>query len=236
MIFDVLMVIWLWRLNGRNAIANGQKPGKYQALTLILWYGLEILGSLLGAFGIVMLDPGANPTVGAYMVGIPCAILGGYISYRLARYAPKGDYRPDSGNRAWDQQGRSYMLNGGWAEQSGAWTGGGQEVDPAGDGSLRAEILERPATVRIIAESGGYTGGRDSFFLNGMPVCMLRPGEEHTFSSPYLHNMLTIGTPGRSPEDPDYAVRFLAAAGGYVEVHASAGKLLPAMFKNFKSV
>lgn len=244
MFFDVLMVIWLWRLNGRNAIANGQKPGKYQALTLVLWYGLEILGSFLGAAGIVMIDPGANPMVGAYMVGIPGAILGGYISYRLARYAPKGDYRPEPGNEAWNQQNQAYTRNAdsarpAWGDGSAETLQDGREANLAkamGSGLPPEEVLSRPATVRIIVENGGYVGGSDSFFLNGMPVCVLRPGEEHTFSTHFLHNMVTIGRPGRSPKDADYAVRFIADQGGYVEVHAAAGKLLPSMFKNFKSV
>lgn len=241
MIFDVLMVIWLWRLNGRNAIANGQKPGKYQMLTLVLWYGLEILGSFLGAAGIVMLDASANPMTGAYLVGIPCALLGGYISYRLARYAPKGDYHPDYRNPLWNQpdipgDGQS---DPGWERNEVArrWSAQSRQEEGRTDSAYqRADALSRPATVRIVEESGGYSGGRDAFFLNGMPVCMLRPGEEHTFSTVQMHNMLTIGRPGRSRDETDYAVRFIAAEGGYVEVHAAAGRLLPSMFKNYKSV
>ncbi|XCP83686.1 hypothetical protein ABXS75_11415 [Roseburia hominis] len=241
MIFDVFMVIWLWRLNGRNAIANGQKPGKYQALTLLLWYGLEILGSLLGATLVVMIDANANPMVGAYMVGLPGAILGGYISYRLARYAPKGDYHPDYSDQPWNPQNPLNPWNRELPGQSNdvaerQASGGMIPVQNMSGELQRAEMLSHSATVRIIEDNRGYSGGKDAFFLNGTPVCMLGPGEEYTFSTRYLHNMITIGRPGRTPSEKEYAVRFIAEAGGYIEVHASTGKLLPELFKNFKSV
>ena len=38
----------LCRVNKRNAIARGRKPGGYIALTIVLWVVMEIIGMIVG--------------------------------------------------------------------------------------------------------------------------------------------------------------------------------------------
>ena len=91
-----------------------------------------------------------------------------------------------------------------------------------------------PATIHIISEKGGYEGCQDSFFLNGNPICMLGPGSEYAFSTNVKKNTITIGSPVQPAEDSEHCVRFIASEMGYIEIHTSAGKMLPEKFKNFK--
>lgn len=41
---EIVCLIWLWRVNGKNAAANGQSPRKYRIMTLALWFGMEFTG------------------------------------------------------------------------------------------------------------------------------------------------------------------------------------------------
>lgn len=209
---EIICVIWLWKVNGRNAILRGQRPGKYRALTLGLWFGLEILGSLSGILVAGAMRPGSDPMFLAYFLGITGAAIGGILSYQIAKNAPQGDYRPE-----------------------GMYPPTGQFLPEQGWNLPQEGRLTNPATIRIVEETGGYAGGRDAFFLNGYPVCMLAPGSEYTFTTPFVKNILTIGQPTRPMGDRDTEVHFIAAEGGSIEVHASAGRLLPQQFQNYTS-
>lgn len=211
--------MWLWKTNGRNAIARGQKPGKYRALTLGLWFGLEILGSMAGVILMSMISPDKNPLVGAYLLGVPGAAIGGLLSYQITKHAPQGNYIPDS----------MYMNQ--WNGQ--AWGEQQWENQQQNEAVQQMGYLAVPATIRIIEEPGGYTGAHDSFFLNGYPVCSLAPGNEYTFTTQYVKNVLTIGRPTQMQGNREYEVRFVAAENGFIEIHAEAGKLIPDKFTNY---
>ena len=45
---EVFAVIGLCRLNRKNAIARGRRPGGYIALTIIFWILFEFIGAILG--------------------------------------------------------------------------------------------------------------------------------------------------------------------------------------------
>ena len=45
---EVFAVIGLCRLNRKNAIARGRRPGGYIALTIILWILFEFVGAIFG--------------------------------------------------------------------------------------------------------------------------------------------------------------------------------------------
>lgn len=255
---EIICIIWLWRVNGKHATERGQNPGKYRALTLGLWFGLEFIGTFLGVELMQLLKPDANPIYGAYALGIIGAAIGGFTSYQLAKRAPKGNYRPEDGqNPYWNNQQGGVDQNGwngqqwnqdqnGWNQSANPWNnqpngwnqnqnGYGYQTQQAnGWGQAQQpDCLFAAATIRIIEEEGGYAGGQDAFFLNGRPVCSLRPGSEYTFTTYAKKNVLTIGRPTPDPMDSGNVLKFIAGENGQIEVHACAGKLIPEKFSNY---
>ena len=123
---------------------------------------------------------------------------------------------------SWDNQQNGWNQNG-WDNQQNVWEQPQQEPD----------CLFTPATIHIIEEEGGYTGGQDAFFLNGRPICSLRPGSEYTFTTYAKKNVLTIGRPTPELSDETTALKFIAGEKGQIEIHACAGRLLPGKFSNY---
>ncbi|MGN0404434.1 MAG: GlsB/YeaQ/YmgE family stress response membrane protein [Bariatricus sp.] len=264
---EIVCLIWLWRVNGKNAAANGQNPGKYRIMTLALWFGMEFAGCLIGAIFMSLLFPNDDPFMGAFITGCVGAVIGGYMSYVAAKNAPKVDQTSQTSNpwnqaqdpwnqsqnqtqnpwnqNPWDpsRNNQGYRLNnepGNAAQEQNQWN---QVKNPWEEQRNEAEkqtpvdaanCLEMPATIHIISEKGGYEGCQDSFFLNGNPVCMLGPGSEYAFSTNVKKNTITIGSPVQTADDTEHCVRFIASEMGYIEIHTSAGKMLPEKFKNFK--
>lgn len=81
---EIFGIVMLCKLNRKNAIARGRKPGLFVALTIIMWVGMEFLGIVIGN----MMDI----SYGAVLVIYGCAGLGALGSFLIAKYAPKGDY------------------------------------------------------------------------------------------------------------------------------------------------
>ena len=233
---EIICLIWLWRVNGKHAIERGQNPKKYRALTLGLWFGLEFTGTFVGAWLMQLLNAGDNAFYGAYVFGIIGAAIGGFTSYWVAKKAPMGNYRPEDqpngwnnqsggwnqSQNSWDNQQNGWNQNG-WDNQQNVWEQPQQEPD----------CLFAPATIHIIEEEGGYTGGQDAFFLNGRPICSLRPGSEYTFTTYAKKNVLTIGRPTPESSDETTVLKFIAGEKGRIEIHACAGRLLPGKFSNY---
>lgn len=235
---EIICLIWLWRVNGKHAIERGQNPKKYRALTLGLWFGLEFTGTFVGAWLMQLLNAGDNAFYGAYVFGIIGAAIGGFTSYWVAKKAPMGNYRPEDQPNGWNNQSGGWNQNqnswdnqqngwnqnqNGWDNQQNVWEQPQQEPD----------CLFAPATIRIIEEEGGYTGGQDAFFLNGRPICSLRPGSEYTFTTYAKKNVLTIGRPTPELSDETTVLKFIAGEKGQIEIHACAGRLLPGKFSNY---
>ena len=221
---EIICLIWLWRVNGKHAIERGQNPKKYRALTLGLWFGLEFTGTFVGAWLMQLLNAGDNAFYGAYFFGIIGAAIGGLTSYWVAKKAPMGNYRPEDQPNGWNNQSGGWnQSQNGWDNQQNVWEQPQQEPD----------CLFAPATIRIIEEEGGYTGGQDAFFLNGRPICSLRPGSEYTFTTYAKKNVLTIGRPTPELSDETTVLKFIAGEKGQIEIHACAGRLLPGKFSNY---
>lgn len=221
---EIICLIWLWRVNGKHAIERGQNPKKYRALTLGLWFGLEFTGTFVGAWLMQLLNAGDNAFYGAYVFGIIGAAIGGFTSYWVAKKAPMGNYRPEDQPNGWNNQSGGWnQSQNGWDNQQNVWEQPQQEPD----------CLFAPATIHIIEEEGGYTGGQDAFFLNGRPICSLRPGSEYTFTTYAKKNVLTIGRPTPESSDETTVLKFIAGEKGRIEIHACAGRLLPGKFSNY---
>ena len=235
---EIICLIWLWRVNGKHAIERGQNPKKYRALTLGLWFGLEFTGTFVGAWLMQLLNAGDNAFYGAYVFGIIGAAIGGFTSYWVAKKAPMGNYRPEDQPNGWNNQSGGWnQSQNSWDNQQNGWNqnqnGWDNQQNVWGQTQQEPDCLFAPATIRIIEEEGGYTGGQDAFFLNGRPICSLRPGSEYTFTTYAKKNVLTIGRPTPELSDETTALKFIAGEKGQIEIHACAGRLLPGKFSNY---
>lgn len=81
---EIFAIIWLTNKNKATALSRGRKPGGFMGLTIALWFGLEFIGILLGFAG--------GLELGAYVLGLVLAIVGGVISYLAAKNCRPGDY------------------------------------------------------------------------------------------------------------------------------------------------
>ncbi|MCB7303254.1 hypothetical protein NE683_04555 [Bariatricus massiliensis] len=229
---EIICVIWLWKVNGRNALARGQKPTKYHVLTLVLWFGLESLGTISGMLFFGGTDSDKS-FMFAYICGIIGAAAGGFLSYRLALNAPQGDYRPE-GQNPYGQGfgGQSPYGQKPYNPYAGQWNqqGAPGNVNPWQE--QNQDMLTAPATVRILTEPSFRQDEPVDFYLNGRWVCRLNSGCEYTFLTSSRRNIVTVGNP---VEMGDNNVKFIAAAGGYTEIHTQDGRMLPERFKNFTS-
>ena len=235
---EIICLIWLWRVNGKHAIERGQNPKKYRALTLGLWFGLEFTGTFVGAWLMQLLNAGDNAFYGAYFFGIIGAAIGGFTSYWVAKKAPMGNYRPEDQPNGWNNQSGGWnQSQNSWDNQQNGWNrnqnGWDNQQNVWGQTQQEPDCLFAPATIRIIEEEGGYTGGQDAFFLNGRPICSLRPGSEYTFTTYAKKNVLTIGRPTTELSDETTVLKFIAGEKGQIEIHACAGRLLPGKFSNY---
>ena len=235
---EIICLIWLWRVNGKHAIERGQNPKKYRALTLGLWFGLEFTGTFVGAWLMQLLNAGDNAFYGAYVLGIIGAAIGGFTSYWVAKKAPMGNYRPEDQPNGWNNQSGGWnQSQNSWDNQQNGWNqnqnGWDNQQNVWGQTQQEPDCLFAPATIRIIEEEGGYTGGQDAFFLNGRPICSLRPGSEYTFTTYAKKNVLTIGRPTPELSDETTVLKFIAGEKGQIEIHACAGRLLPGKFSNY---
>ena len=235
---EIICLIWLWRVNGKHAIERGQNPKKYRALTLGLWFGLEFTGTFVGAWLMQLLNAGDNAFYGAYFFGIIGAAIGGFTSYWVAKKAPMGNYRPEDQQNGWNNQSGGWnQSQNGWDNQQNGWNQNqnvwNNQQNVWEQPQQEPDCLFAPATIHIIEEEGGYTGGQDAFFLNGRPICSLRPGSEYTFTTYAKKNVLTIGRPTPELSDETTVLKFIAGEKGQIEIHACAGRLLPGKFSNY---
>lgn len=221
---EIIALIYLWRVNGANAYSRGKSRRKYQFLTLILWFGCEIVGTMAGVTIWLYFFPEQNYLMGSYLLGIPAAALGGFLSYRAAKKGPViRNEESNAGQNSvnWNSAPGSYSYN--------------ESASSFAQSENKAELLPVPATIRIIEELGGYGGTQDYFYINGQPVCALYPGMEAVLKTNNIRNTLTIGAPSCDSADTLHCVKFVAAENGMIEIHASEGKLLPELFKNYAS-
>ena len=84
---EILGILMLCNKNKANALARGRKPGGFVGATIALWFGLELIGFLIG------LAAGLETLI-AYVPGLVCAIIGGVISYLVAKNCKPGSYVP----------------------------------------------------------------------------------------------------------------------------------------------
>ena len=93
---EVLAIIGLCKLNKRNAIARGQRPGGFIALTIVLWIVMEIIGMIVGVIvqyaTVGNIDSEYSFKLLVFIFAYGFAGIGALISFLCAKFGPKGDY------------------------------------------------------------------------------------------------------------------------------------------------
>jgi hypothetical protein len=84
---EILGLMMLCNKNKANALARGRKPTGFIWLTVLLWFGLEITGGIIGV--------AAEMGTGAYFLALLFALIGGLISYLASKNCKPGNYVPD---------------------------------------------------------------------------------------------------------------------------------------------
>lgn len=84
---EIVCLIYLWWKIGQIAETKGLRPGRYRAITMGLWFGLEIMGSIVGHVAGTILFGSANAMFFAYALGIIGALTGMQIAFRIVRNA-----------------------------------------------------------------------------------------------------------------------------------------------------
>ena len=80
---EIMGIILLCGANKKNCLARGRKPGGFIALTVILWFVMEIIGAFLG----VLISESA-----VYVFALLFAALGGLISWLICKNLSFGTY------------------------------------------------------------------------------------------------------------------------------------------------
>ena len=74
---EIIAIIALGKSISKIIRAKGLKPLKYILLMVFLWITFEFVGLVIGT---LLFGEG----IGAYLMALPGAALGGYLSYRIA--------------------------------------------------------------------------------------------------------------------------------------------------------
>ena len=219
---DIVYVIWLSYRNAKVAVSRGHNPMKYRLLTFALCFGLEILGSMLGIAISLAINPDSKSLLLPYIFAILGIVTGTVLSRKMVDKSPiehSSIYRETA-----------YQENP-WQANSG---GSYRRVD-ASAYMMQGEQLEKPATVHVINEYFWNDDAKDLFFLNGVPICTLQPGNEYSFLSTSIKNVFSIGRPDYPADDLQHSIKFVAAENGYIEITVKDGKIVADKFKNLKS-
>ena len=84
---EIIGIYYLYIANKKNALARGRKSGLFTAITLVMWFGFEITGAILGIMA-------GLEGYAIYVPGLLGALFGGLLSYLIAKNCRKGSYVP----------------------------------------------------------------------------------------------------------------------------------------------
>lgn len=82
---EIIMLIRLTRVIGKMLEEKGRKAGWFKFLTVVLWFGGEIVGGIMG--GIIAALNGWNNLI-AYLFALIGAAVGAGTAYMIARSMP----------------------------------------------------------------------------------------------------------------------------------------------------
>jgi hypothetical protein len=151
---EVIVIMVLCNTNRKNALRRGRKPGGFVALTVALWLGLELVGLLIGF--------AAGMELGAYLLGILFAGIGGLTAYLIAKNCRVGDFVLPARKAAADILADAETLD------------APATVEIIRDRSMVGALVVFPLT------------------LNGRPLESVRNGKSITVQTNRKHNILSM--------------------------------------------
>jgi hypothetical protein len=82
---EIFMLIYLTRHIGETVSAKGRKPGWYKFMTVVLWFGCELAGGIIG--GIIVALTGQGNAL-AYLFALIGAAFGAGAAFLIAKLIP----------------------------------------------------------------------------------------------------------------------------------------------------
>lgn len=153
---EVLGLVLLINLNMKNATKRGRKPGLFAALTIILWVVFELLGALV--VGMTLREV----SIVTYLIVIAFALVGGLISFLIAKNCKEGDYNPSAAQA--------------------------QLLDQI---AQQAKPLEIPAKILLVRDRSMVSAALPiTFSLNGKTLCQLNNRASFAFEAAQSRNIL----------------------------------------------
>lgn len=83
---EIFTLIWLTRRVGEIVGAKGRKPGWYKFMTVVLWFGCEVGGAIIG--GIIVALSGSEAAWLAYLFALVGAACGAGAAILIAKAVP----------------------------------------------------------------------------------------------------------------------------------------------------
>jgi len=82
---ELIILLRLTQSNANYAVARGRRPSTAKVYTVALWFLFELLGLFIGTAVCSALDWPIKLTYLYLLAALPMAILGGFISMRIAK-------------------------------------------------------------------------------------------------------------------------------------------------------
>lgn len=86
---EIVLLVVLTRRVGEIVKAKGRRPGRYKLMTVLLWIGGEVAGSVFGGIVAALTDTGA---LFAYLFALAGAAAGAGLSFLIARNVTPAAY------------------------------------------------------------------------------------------------------------------------------------------------
>lgn len=210
---DIAIAIIMALHNKKVAVARGRRPGGFIAITLVLCFGMEILGYIIGLmiFGVNYYALDDPAYLYSALLGLGMLAVGALISYLIVRNCKPGSYRPPLKT--------PYAPMPGFAPQNPYGAPLYAQPEPA------AEPLDEFATLEIMREAsmrGEMTSW--TFMLNGETVGSLGNGASRRTTTGQRQNMLRAVSENGLECMP---LRFNVESGGNAVIHFSMDHFVP---------
>ncbi|HEY9285503.1 MAG TPA: hypothetical protein VIP46_18775 [Pyrinomonadaceae bacterium] len=85
---ELIALLYLTRCVGGIARQKGRKAGWFQLMTVLLWFGCELGGGVVGGIAVALTD---SPEVFIYLFALAGAVVGAGLSILIVKTLPVSD-------------------------------------------------------------------------------------------------------------------------------------------------
>lgn len=82
---EIIALVWLTRRIGEIVKVKNRKSGWYKLMTVLLWFGCEILGAIIGGIVVALTN---SPEAVIYLIALAGAAVGAGVAYAIAKAVP----------------------------------------------------------------------------------------------------------------------------------------------------